>query len=233
MKVAIDEVFYFDVITASPTTGAATDADSTPTFEVFEESTDTDIGVGGNLTKRTSKTGNYRGSFTASSANGFEAGKWYSVIVSATVGAVAGKATAAHFQVVPAEASAGVPKVDVGHWLGQTVATPTVNGVPEVDITHIGGSSTAATRLALTAAQMIPGTVDNSAHTPTTTEFEADDITEATADHYNGRIIIWTSGALAGQATSISDYAKVASNGHFTVVAMTEAPANNDTFIIV
>ena len=85
----------------------------------------------------------------------------------------------------------------------------------------------------LTAAQMVPGTVDSTGHTPTTTEFEADDITEATADHYNGRIVIWTSGALAGQATSISDYALSSGRGHFTVVAMTEAPANNDTFIIV
>lgn len=94
--------------------------------------------------------------------------------------------------------------------------------------------ATAAARLALSAGQIIPFTVDTGApHTPTTTEFQADDITEATADHYNGRIIIWTTGALAGQATSISDYAKVGANGQFTVVAMTEAPANNDTGIIV
>ena len=70
-------------------------------------------------------------------------------------------------------------------------------------------------------------------HTPTTTEFQADDITEATADHYNGRIVIFTSGVLAGQATDITDYAAVGGIGQFTVTAMTEAPANNDTFIIV
>ena len=52
--IPLDEVFHFDVITSSPTTGAATDADSIPTFAVYEESTDTDIGVGGNMTKRLS-----------------------------------------------------------------------------------------------------------------------------------------------------------------------------------
>lgn len=134
MKVAIDEVFYFDAITSHPSTGAASDADSTPTFEVFEESTDTDIGVGGNLTKRTSKTGNYRGSFTASAANGFEAGKWYSVIASATVNSIAGKGRVAHFQCVPAESSAGVPKVDVSHWTGTGVASPDTAGYPKVTL---------------------------------------------------------------------------------------------------
>jgi hypothetical protein len=83
--------------------------------------------------------------------------------------------------------------------------------------------------------QIITATVDTvtNTHTPTTTEFQADDITEATADHYNGRVVIFTSGSLTGQATSISDYEAVGGIGQFTVVAMTEAPANNDTFIII
>lgn len=116
--VPIDEVVYFDVITSNPSTGAASDADSTPTFAVYEEATDTDIGVGGNLTKRTSLTGNYRGSFTASAANGFEAGKWYAVIASATVNSVAGKAVAMRFRCVLAESVAGAPLSDVGYWRG-------------------------------------------------------------------------------------------------------------------
>lgn len=95
------------------------------------------------------------------------------------------------------------------------------------------GSPTSFDNLAKSAGQIIQGTVDNTAHTPTTTEFEADDITEATADHYNGRIVIFTSGALAGQATDITDYALATGRGHFTVTALTEAPANNDTFVIV
>lgn len=111
MDIPLDEVIHFDAI-ASSSTGAAADADSTPTFAVYEESTDTDIGVGGNFTKRTSLTGNYRGSFTASAANGFEVGKWYNVIGSATVGGVAAKGVVMRFRIVAAEATAGYPKVD-------------------------------------------------------------------------------------------------------------------------
>lgn len=90
-------------------------------------------------------------------------------------------------------------------------------------------------KLLASAGQIITGTVDTvtNGDTPTTTEFEADDITEATGDHYKGRIVIFTSGALAGQATDITGYSNVGGIGQFTVTALTEAPANNDTFIIV
>lgn len=103
----------------------------------------------------------------------------------------------------------------------------------KADALAVNGSTTAAARLALSGATILPGTVDNTGHTPTTTEFEADDITEATADHFIGRVIIFTSGALQYQATDITDYALATGRGHFTVTALTEAPANNDTFIIV
>jgi len=94
-------------------------------------------------------------------------------------------------------------------------------------------TSAAAAKLAASAATIVEGTVDDSAHTPTTTEFEADNITEATADHFIGRLIVFTSGVLANQMTDITDYALSGSNGHFTVTALTEAPGNNDTFIIL
>ena len=123
-RVPLNEVVTFDAITSSPFTGAATDADSTPTFAVYEDTTDTDIGVGGNMTKRTSLTGNYRASFTASAANGFELGKWYNVICSATVGAVAGKCVSMTFMVTSAETVAGVMPVDLAYILG-TLLTET------------------------------------------------------------------------------------------------------------
>ena len=106
-NIPLNEVVYFDAITHSPITGAVADADSAPTFEVFEEATDTDIGVGGSMTKRTDKIGNYRGTFTASAANGFEVGKYYSIVVSATVGEVAGKCVASSFRLTAAETTAG------------------------------------------------------------------------------------------------------------------------------
>lgn len=110
-QVPIDEVVFFDFITSNVSTGAVSDADSTPTFSVFEEDTDTPIVGPSNATKRTSLTGDYRGSFTASLANGFEAGKWYTVVASATVNSVAGKAVVMHFRCAPAETIIGAPIV--------------------------------------------------------------------------------------------------------------------------
>jgi len=105
----------------------------------------------------------------------------------------------------------------------------------KVDALEINSVAGAAAQLALSAGQIVSGTVDTpTTFTATVTQFEADDITEATADHYNGRIIIFLAGsALAGQATTIEDYALQNSKGFFTVTALTEAPANNATFIIV
>lgn len=79
---------------------------------------------------------------------------------------------------------------------------------------------------------VISGTVDSGSFSPTTTQFESDDITEATADHYNGRVIVFTSGALLGQACVITDYALSGANGKFTVSTLTEAPSDNMTFNI-
>lgn len=111
--IPITEVVHFDATTHSPSTAAVTDADSTPTFDVFEEANDTPLIAATGMTKRTSKTGDYRGSFTVTaSAPTFTAGKWYNVVISATVGGITGKKTALTFRVAPAETTAGVPLVD-------------------------------------------------------------------------------------------------------------------------
>lgn len=113
MDVPLDEVVHCDFITYTIATLAAVDADSTPTVAVYEEATDTGLGVGGNATKRTSLTGNYRFSFTCSAANGFELGKWYSVIASAAVAASVRKIVLMQFRIIAAEVVAGYPPVDV------------------------------------------------------------------------------------------------------------------------
>ncbi len=97
MMPKLEETIYLDFITSSPTTGAAADADTTPTCEVFEDATDTAI-LTPTVTKRTSKTGDYRVAVVCTAANGFEAGKSYNVIGSATVGGVTGKAPIGWFQ---------------------------------------------------------------------------------------------------------------------------------------
>lgn len=53
----------------------------------------------------------------------------------------------------------------------------------------------------------------------------------STNDFYNGRVIIFTSGTLAGQATDITDY--MGSTVTLTVTSLTGAPASGDTAVIV
>ncbi len=90
-----------------------------------------------------------------------------------------------------------------------------------------------AAKLALGATTMITGTVSWDNTNATTTVIYSDDITEATADHFNGRLFVPTSGALLGQYTDITDYALDTGEGKFTVTALTEAPADNTTFVIL
>lgn len=99
-------------------------------------------------------------------------------------------------------------------------------------------TAAAAAKLALSAGTIGSGIVSWDNTNATTTVFYASDITEATPDHLNGRRIGFTSGALAGvggppQYTAIEDYELVGGEGKFTVVALTEAPADNVTFVIV
>ncbi len=103
----------------------------------------------------------------------------------------------------------------------------------QVDLQEINSSTTAADNLALAAAEMYPGVVDNTAVTATTTVLETSSITTAAADHWIGRIIIFTSGTLKGQVTTITDYALNGGRGQFTYNLTTSAPANAVTFIIV
>ena len=86
---------------------------------------------------------------------------------------------------------------------------------------------------AAASTTLITGTVSWDNTNATTTVIYSDDVTEATADHYNGRLFVPTSGALVGQYTDITDYALDTGEGKFTVTAMTEPPADNTTFVIL
>jgi hypothetical protein len=89
-----------------------------------------------------------------------------------------------------------------------------------------------ATQLAAHSLGVLRGVVDAGS---STTEVIVKSINggaaDATNDHYNGRHIVFTSGALFGQATDITDY--VGATVTATVSAVTDTPAEDVTFIIV
>lgn len=89
--------------------------------------------------------------------------------------------------------------------------------------------ATAAAKLALTLGSASPtGTAVTG--TLSTTQMTTN-LTEATDDHYNNRVVLFTSGVLAGQARAITDYD--GSTKMLTFAALTEAPSNGDAFILI
>lgn len=85
---------------------------------------------------------------------------------------------------------------------------------------------------------IIIGVCDDATFTPTTTSFEGLRLSpnateETTADHYNGRLILFTSGALLGQMTDITDFELANSKEKFTYTALTEAPADGVRYVIL
>jgi len=92
----------------------------------------------------------------------------------------------------------------------------------------LGATAAANLALACGAAGVVTGAAE--AGTLSITQMTSD-LTEATDDHYIGRVVIWTSGVLLGQASDITDYA--GATGLLTYTAVTEAPSAADAFIIV
>ncbi len=126
--------------------------------------------------------------------------------------------------------SNGLPDVNVEDWLG-TIVTAATAGRPDVNLAAISASATAANKLEEGAEALAIGTVnDGSASTTVFIITLTGDTIDATDDHYNGRIITFTSGILLQQATDITDYN--GSTKAVTCTALTEAPGNGDQFVI-
>jgi hypothetical protein len=107
-EVAIGDNLTFTVTTHSPTPpGAAADADSPPTYRVYEAETGTPI-ITGSMAKLddADTTGFYSESIECSSANGFEDGKSYTIYVEAVMDA-ATFATSYGFRAVEPAAGGG------------------------------------------------------------------------------------------------------------------------------
>ncbi len=93
--------------TSSATTGAATDADSTPTVVVAEDGTD----MGYVPTVTNVATGLYKVEIATTVGNGFEAGRRYNLYAVATVGGVVGRDGIGEFEVLAVDLNTGVASV--------------------------------------------------------------------------------------------------------------------------
>jgi hypothetical protein len=101
-----------------------------------------------------------------------------------------------------------------------------------VDVLAVSGSTAAADALELSTEAIVVGAAQTGTLSTTTM---TTNLTISAASQYNGRILIFqsdtTTAALRNQATDIT--ATIVANGELGFTALTTAPVNGDTFIIV
>jgi hypothetical protein len=99
----LDNYFDFGFQTQNFATGVASDADSLPTYRVYEEGQDTPIATGNCSVKDDSNTvGYYKARAQVTSAGGYTVGKIYEVRIEATVATVSGACVVGRFGIFPA-----------------------------------------------------------------------------------------------------------------------------------
>lgn len=111
---------------------------------------------------------------------------------------------------------------------GAVSTVTSVTNQVTADVTSISGDTPAADALEASLETIVTGTATG---TPTTTTMRDSALTETTDDHYIGRTILWRTGALAGQASDITDYD--GTNKEFTFTATTDAPSAGDAYVVV
>ncbi len=111
--------------------------------------------------------------------------------------------------------------------------TPDATSVYEIvdgpaDVRAIAGSADSAVKLRESTSAII-----NSSATgvPTTTTMPDSSLTEATNDHYNGSVLIWTSGVAKDIRASVTGYNGATKT--FTFAAVATAAVSGDTYILV
>ena len=85
-KVWHNQMLVFSICTHDPDTGVLTDADSVPTYRIYEDEVSTPVKTG-TMSKLddANTTGFYSASLTCSTQNGFRSRKTYNIYIEATV----------------------------------------------------------------------------------------------------------------------------------------------------
>jgi hypothetical protein len=220
---AIDDVLTFHCVTHRADTGAATAADSAPTYRVYEDSTTTAI-LNGTFTAmdQANTTSGYYAQITLSAANGFEAGKEYAIFIKATVNSVVG-AEVHNFQVLAKVNSTTSVTIGAGSITSSSFAAGAINAAAIAD-----GAIDRATFAADTGLQSIRS---NTAQAGANGSITLDASASATNDFYKGAIVYLTGGTGAGQYRVINGYT---GSSKVATVAPNWAtnPDNTSTFAI-
>jgi len=142
----------------------------------------------------------------------FAAGAVYDVFLDPdeTVDGLAVNEPIGKFWIRAAEATAGVPDVNVVEWLDTAVTAGTA-GIPNVDVTRINDSAGAATYLSYWMAGGVAGTSDSG-----TTTTMVDAARTNADDHWNGGLIIFVSGTNINRARIVTDFDAASDTFTFT-----------------
>lgn len=107
-EVDIGDNLTFSITTHDPTIGDLTDADSAPSYRLYEDETETPI-LTGTMAKLddANTTGFYVETVACTVANGFEVGKTYSIYIAAAVNTITGGISYGFKVKNPDEAGAG------------------------------------------------------------------------------------------------------------------------------
>jgi hypothetical protein len=101
------------------------------------------------------------------------------------------------------------------------------------DVKAVDASLEAGANLSKSSRAVQGGTVDSTAFTPTTTEFESSNQAPPTTSSPLGRALYLRHAAGQYEAARITAYSVVSGRGHFTVQTLASAPTNGAEFVIV
>lgn len=187
----IDNLLTFCVNTHRVDSGVAVDADSVPTYRVYEDETGTPILTGSMALLDSSNTaGFYSEQITLSAANGFEINKCYTIYITATVNGVTGT-TNHNFKMEPEHLA-----VDVHRISGDTAAADNAesffDGTGYAGTNNVIPTVTTVTGIAaggITAASIATDAIDSDAIAASAvTEIQSGLATAASLSTVEGKI---------------------------------------------
>jgi len=145
-EVTVGDNLTFSICTHDPDTGVLTDADSAPTYRVYEDETATPL-LTGTMTKLddANTTGFYTELIACTVANGFENGKTYTIYIAATVDSDTGGICYGFKAATLVDELHKLQGLDASNPMTVTQTARTVGSITQV-ISGDGASTTTVTR---------------------------------------------------------------------------------------